>query len=83
MNKPHSPRLSWRERYRLVVSLLIIPLGLIIIVRAALFGIQGWALIVLGAALVGLGVVRLWAYVQRLQHTQAHGKKAVSRRKRG
>ncbi len=79
MNEQHSSRLAWRERYRLVVSLLIIPLGGIIIVRGALAGVQAWALIVLGVALIGLGILRLRAY---LQHVRTHGK-IVSRRKRG
>ena len=56
---------SLRERYRALVSLLIIPLGMIIIVRAAMFGVQAWTLIVLGMAMVGLGVVRLRAYAQQ------------------
>jgi len=62
-------QLSLRERYRALVSLLIIPLGLVIIVRAAMFGLQGWTLIVLGIALVALGIVRLRAYAQH-RHTQ-------------
>ena len=57
-----------RERYRALVSLLIIPLGVIIVVRASMVGIQAWTLIVLGLAFVGLGVVRLRAYMQ--QHAQ-------------
>ena len=56
---------SLRERYRALVSLLIIPLGMTIIVRAAMFGVQAWTLIVLGMAMVGLGVVRLRAYTQQ------------------
>lgn len=56
---------SPRERYRALVSLLIIPLGMIIIARAAMFGVQAWTLIVLGMAMVGLGVVRLRAYAQQ------------------
>jgi hypothetical protein len=56
---------SFRERYRALVSLLIIPLGAIIIVRAAMFGIQAWTLIVLGMAMVGLGIMRLRAYTQQ------------------
>ena len=62
--KQQPQQLSLRERYRALVSLLIIPLGLIIIVRAAMFGLQAWTLIVLGIAFVALGVVRLRAYVQ-------------------
>ena len=54
-----------RERYRALVSLLIIPLGMIIIVRAVMFGMQAWTLIVLGMAMVGLGIVRLRAYQRR------------------
>jgi len=38
---------------------------MIIIVRAAMFGVQAWTLIVLGMAMVGLGVVRLRAYTQQ------------------
>jgi len=53
---------SLRERYRLVVSVLIIPLGAIIVVRASMAGIQAWTLIILGLAFMGLGVVRLWNY---------------------
>ena len=56
---------SLRERYRALVSLLIIPLGMIIIVRAVMFGMQAWTLIVLGMAMVGLGIVRLRAYQRR------------------
>ena len=56
---------SLRERYRALVSLLIIPLGMIIIVRAVMFGLQAWTLIVLGIAMVGLGIVRLRAYQRR------------------
>jgi uncharacterized membrane protein YecN with MAPEG domain len=53
---------SLRERYRLVVSVLIIPLGAIIVVRASMAGIQAWTLIILGLAFMSLGVVRLWTY---------------------
>lgn len=53
-----------RERYRAFVSLLIIPLGMIIVVRAAMVGIQAWTLIVLGLAFVVLGIVRLRSYAQ-------------------
>jgi uncharacterized membrane protein YecN with MAPEG domain len=62
--KQQLQQLSLRERYRALVSLLIIPLGLIIIVRAAMFGLQAWTIIVLGIAFVALGVVRLRAYAQ-------------------
>jgi hypothetical protein len=57
-------QLSGRERYRLLVSLLIIPLGAIIAVRAVLVGVQAWVLIVLGLAFVGLGIVRLCMYAK-------------------
>ncbi len=53
---------SLRERYRLVVGVLIIPLGAIIAVRASMAGIQAWTLIILGLAFIGLGVMRLWTY---------------------
>jgi uncharacterized membrane protein YecN with MAPEG domain len=62
--KQQLQQLSLRERYRALVSLLIIPLGLIIIVRAAMFGLQAWTIIILGIAFVALGVVRLRAYAQ-------------------
>jgi len=58
-------RRSLRERYRMLVSLLIIPLGAIIVVRASMFGIQAWTLIVLGVAFVALGVVRLRAFYRQ------------------
>ena len=76
--KPQTRQLPFRERYRALVSLLIIPLGVIIIVRASMVGIQAWTLIVLGLAFVGLGVVRLRAYIQQLR---AQGSN-LSRRKR-
>ncbi len=55
------PQSSLRERYRMLVSLLIIPLGAIITVRALMLGMQAWTLIILGLAFVGLGIVRLLA----------------------
>jgi len=59
---------SLRERYRMLVSLLIIPLGAIITVRALMFGLQAWMLIILGVAFMALGVVRLWtSYRQSAQ----------------
>ena len=56
--------LSRRERYRLLVSLLIIPLGAIMVVRAVMVGAQAWMLIIIGLAFVGLGIVRLHTHVQ-------------------
>ena len=61
--KARRDRLPLRERYRALVGLLIIPLGAIIVGRASLVGVQAWSLIVLGWAFVGLGIVRLRAYV--------------------
>ncbi len=62
--KEQSQRLSMREHYRALVSFLIVPLGLIIIVRASMAGLQAWTLIILGLAFVVLGIVRLRAYIQ-------------------
>ena len=62
--KEQSQQLSRREHYRALVSLLIIPLGLIIIVRAVMVGLQAWTLIILGLAFVALGIFRLRSYVQ-------------------
>jgi hypothetical protein len=59
-----SQRLSMREHYRALVSLLIIPLGVIIIVRASMAELQAWTLIILGLAFVGLGIFRLRAYIK-------------------
>ena len=67
--KEQSQRLSMRERYRALVSLLIVPLGMIIIVRASMAGLQAWTLIILGLAFVVLGIVRLRAYRQ-YKHAQ-------------
>src|SRR5260370_35022088 len=53
-----------RERYRALVSLAIIPLGLIILIRAAMFGLQAWTLMFLALALVGLGMIRLNSHGQ-------------------
>ena len=60
--KEQPQRLPPREQYRALVSLLIIPLGLIIIVRASLVGVQAWPLLALGLVFVALAVVRLRAY---------------------
>lgn len=62
--KEQPQHLSKREHYRALVSLLIIPLGVIIIVRAIMFGLAAWTLIVLGVAFVALGIIRLHAYMQ-------------------
>ncbi|WP_069801164.1 hypothetical protein [Thermogemmatispora onikobensis] len=50
---------DWQGRYRQVVSVLIIPLGLIISLRALWLGWQSWTLVLLGLAFVALGMVRL------------------------
>jgi uncharacterized membrane protein len=62
--KEQSQQLSKREHYRALVSLLIVPLGMIIIVRAFMVGLAAWTLIVLGVAFVALGMIRLHAYMQ-------------------
>jgi uncharacterized membrane protein HdeD (DUF308 family) len=71
--------LSKREHYRALVSLLIIPLGVIILVRAFMFGLAAWTLIVLGVAFVALGIIRLRAYFQyrRAQGLTPHTGKRV------
>lgn len=77
--KEQSQRLSMREHYRAVVSLLIIPLGVIIIVRASMTGLQAWTLIILGLAFVALGIFRLFAYKKYRYHqglTRDKGKRA-------
>jgi uncharacterized membrane protein YecN with MAPEG domain len=66
--------LSLRERYRTLVSLLIIPLGLIIVVRASMAGIQAWSLILMGLAFVALGIVRLRAYYSRRAKAESERK---------
>ena len=63
-------RLSGREQYRALVSLLIIPLGCIIIVRAAMAGIQAWTIVLMGLAFVALGLIRLRAYLAYTRHEQ-------------
>jgi hypothetical protein len=63
MNEQPQP-LTKLEHYRALVSLLIIPLGVIILVRAFMFGLEAWTLIVLGFAFVALGIIRLRAYIQ-------------------
>lgn len=62
--KNRTERPSPRERYRAFVSLAIVPLGLIILIRAAMFGVQAWSLMLLGLAFIGLGFVRLLTYRQ-------------------
>jgi uncharacterized membrane protein YecN with MAPEG domain len=63
---------SLRERYRMLVSVLIIPLGLIIIVRASMAGLQAWTLVLLGVAFVMLGIIRLWTSIQGTQRSTMH-----------
>jgi hypothetical protein len=70
--------LSMREHYRALVSLLIIPLGVIILVRAIMVGLEAWTLIVLGVAFVALGMIRLRAYIQ---YKRARGLTAEKRRR--
>ena len=72
-------RLSGREQYRALVSLLIIPLGCIIIVRAAMAGIQAWTIVLMGLAFVALGLIRLRAY---LAYTRQEQKLPPDSRKR-
>ncbi len=62
--KEQPQQLSMREHYRALVSLLSMPLGAIIIVRAFMVGLTAWTLIVLGVAFVALGIVRLRTYMQ-------------------
>ncbi len=50
----------------------LLPLGVIIIVRASMVGVQAWTLIILGLAFIGLGVVRLWAYRRSTQNSTMH-----------
>lgn len=57
-------RLTTRERYRALVSLLIIPLGLVIVIRSSMLGWQAWTLIVMGLAFMGLGIVRLRSFAR-------------------
>jgi hypothetical protein len=76
--KGQQQQFSFRERYRVLVSLLIIPLGLIIIVRASMVGLQGWSLILMGLAFVGLGIIRLRA----LRHSPVKHVLPGKRRKR-
>jgi uncharacterized membrane protein YecN with MAPEG domain len=61
--KDQTERVPVRERYRAFVSLAIIPLGLVIVIRAALAGLAAWTLILLGLALIGLGISRLRSYL--------------------
>lgn len=77
--KDKHQQFTLRERYRMLVSLLIIPLGIIIIVRASMAGLQGWSLILMGLAFVGLGLIRLRMYLSRTQHPI---QQAVSSRRR-
>jgi uncharacterized membrane protein YecN with MAPEG domain len=60
--KAQTQRLPLRERYRAFVNLAIIPLGVIIVVRGAMAGLEAWTIIVLGLAFVGLGTIRLRSY---------------------
>ncbi len=59
---------SLRERYRMLVSLLIMPLGAIITIRALMFGLQAWTLVILGLAFIALGAVRLWNFYRQSAH---------------
>ncbi len=61
---PQKPRLTARERYRALISLLIIPLGLIIVIRSAMLGWQAWTLILMGLAFIGLGIIRLRSFAR-------------------
>jgi fatty acid desaturase len=71
-----SGAMGWRQQYRLIVSLLIIPLGLVICVRALLAGWQAWSLLALGLAFVALGLVRLHGQLVRLPGLRSQGRKS-------
>jgi hypothetical protein len=73
--KGQQRRLPLREQYRALVSLLIIPLGCIVIARALMVGLQAWMLIVLGLAFVVLGIVRLRAYARYKRMPGVAGKR--------
>ncbi len=77
--KNRTQNLSWRERYRTVVSLLIIPLGTIIAVRAAMVGAQAWMLVLLGLAFIALGIVRLRTLAS---HTATQGPTSASKKRK-
>lgn len=67
---PPPPKLSLRQRYTLVASGLFIALGILIVVRSILAAVL--PLIVFGAVLIALGVVRIRDFL--LWRGQTRGK---------
>ena len=60
MNGEPRSRLRSGDRARIVTSVLFAVLGMVILVRAALLGMTSPNAYLMGAAIAGLGIYRLW-----------------------
>ena len=62
---PPPTNVTWADRYRLVLGLIMIPLGIIILVRTLSAGIVTLPAILMGGAFIAFGVYRLYVWIAR------------------
>jgi hypothetical protein len=62
---PPPSDVTWADRYRLVLGLIMIPLGTIILVRTLSAGIITLPAILMGGAFIAFGVYRLYVWIAR------------------
>jgi hypothetical protein len=62
---PAPTGVTWADRYRLGLGLIMIPLGIIILVRTLSAGIVTLPAIVMGGAFIAFGTYRLYVWIVR------------------
>jgi hypothetical protein len=62
---PPPTRATWADRYRLGLGLIMIPLGIIILVRTLSVGIVTLPAILMGGAFIAFGTYRLYVWIVR------------------
>ncbi len=65
-NLPPPTRFAWSDKYRIVLAVIMIVLGVVILWRTLSIAISPPALLV-GFGFIGFGVYRLWLAFTRLQ----------------
>ena len=62
---PPPTNITWADRYRLVLGLIMIPLGIIILVRTLSAGFVTLPAILIGGAFIAFGAYRLYVWTVR------------------
>jgi len=62
---PPPEKATWADAYRVVLGVLMIPLGGVILARTVFAGIATPAAIIMGLAFVGFGVYRVYVGIVR------------------